>query len=99
MALKIKPQHYRHILGQFKTLTIKEVRDEVKHAKSLNVAPALANKRVRHNLMKRRISSSWIAENLYPYMNDSHLDSALKKIVKEVEIPQIWEYDLSQQSV
>lgn len=93
MALKIQSQHYRHIAGQFKSLTNSEIRETVENAKSLDISDESKNNRIRHDLMARRVSSAWISDNLYPYMNDSHLDSALKKIAKEEGIPQCYSYE------
>ena len=43
------------------------------------------NKRFRWDMLQCSVGSSWVCSNLYGYMNDSHVDSALKKIVPTIE--------------
>lgn len=43
-------------------------------------------KRVRWDLMYMAIDSRWVCDNIYPLgMHDSHIDTALRKIVGELE--------------
>lgn len=87
MALKIKAEHYRHLRGQFKSLTGGEIRHAVAQAKTLDISDAAKDKYVRLTLLRRRVSSDWIDHHLRPYLNDTHIDSALKKIAYEERIP------------
>lgn len=43
------------------------------------------HKRFRWDLFDSAISSKWVSNVLYPYLDDSHIDSALKLIVPKVE--------------
>lgn len=45
-------------------------------------------KRIRWDWMGGSVSSGWICDNLYHYLNDTHIDTALRSIVKEIEVPQ-----------
>lgn len=42
------------------------------------------NKRFRWDMLQCAIGSSWVCSNLYGYMDDRHIDSALKKIVPTI---------------
>jgi len=87
MALKIKAEHYRHLRGQFKSLTAGEIREAVSKARSLDVSDIAKDKYIRTALLRRRVSSAWIEQHLRPYLSDTHIDSALKKIAHEERIP------------
>lgn len=41
--------------------------------------------RLRWDLLSRSVSSGWICEHLYPYMNDTHIDTALRAIMRKLE--------------
>jgi len=87
MALKIKPDHYRHLRGQFKSLTATEIRAAVAHARSLDVSNAAKDKYIRTTLLRRRVSQEWIKQHLRPYLSDTNIDNALKKIAHQERIP------------
>ena len=42
------------------------------------------NKRFRWDLLTCAIGPSWICNNLYSYLDDRHIDSALRKIVPTI---------------
>lgn len=41
-------------------------------------------KRLRWDLLWLSVTSAWICANIYKYAADPHIDTALKKIVKEL---------------
>ena len=41
----------------------------------------LTHKRFRWDLLYMAVGSEWVCENLYPYLNDDHIDTALRNIV------------------
>ena len=43
------------------------------------------NMRFRWDMLHCAIGSSWVCNNLYNYMGDRHIDSALKKIVPAIQ--------------
>lgn len=74
-----------------------EMRDRIK-AKNVNIAEYRNHlltiqhqikdieKRVRWDLMWMSIDSRWVCDNIYSLgMHDSHIDTALRKIVGELE--------------
>ena len=42
----------------------------------------LSDMRYRWDLLHISVPSKWICDNLYPYLNDDHIDTALRKITK-----------------
>jgi hypothetical protein len=76
-----------------------ELRDRIKEnvdAKKVDIAAHRASlmpycgkdieKRIRWDLMYVSVGSRWVCDNIYPLgMNDTHIDTALRKIVKEIE--------------
>jgi len=42
------------------------------------------NKRFRWDLLVENFSPIWISDNLYSYLNDVHIDTALRKIVPSI---------------
>lgn len=90
--MKITPEHYAFIKAAVQNkFTVSLVndhrtfiefewkRDQVKFD-SENV-----EKRLRWDLLWLSVTSAWICANIYKYADDTHIDTALKKIVKELE--------------
>lgn len=85
MALKINQEHLQFIKEQFLTKS----KDELKKYKELLKTDSLVKdieQRFRWDLLYGLVGSEWVCDNLYPYLNDDHIDSALKQICKELEI-------------
>ena len=85
-AMKIKREHYEILLsGLGQALhTI----DPDRHLGELLLDDRVGNvaKRFRWDLLHiSSISSRWIIDNIYPYANDDHLDTALRKAITELE--------------
>ena len=46
-----------------------------------------ANKRLRWDMLylsKRELPAHWVCDTLYPYLNDDHIDTALRQIIAEL---------------
>lgn len=73
--MKIKPEHFDTLREIVTTAdrTFPSIREEFE-------AGRLSAKRFRWDLLFAGRGSSWVCENLYPYMNDDHLDTALRRI-------------------
>ncbi len=73
--MKIKPEHVeyikRAILADSKAPLLSEY-----------LSKGLSEKRWRWDLLWRAKISQWISDNIYPYANDDHIDTALKYILK-----------------
>ena len=86
--MKMKPEHFEYL------------REKVEHylADNPTVLESYANGdfynsdkccdlqlRVCSDLSRLAVGSIWICDNLYPYLLDSHLFTAMKRIVPSVE--------------
>ena len=57
--------------------------DAIRHAVRLDPRVKDFDKRVRWDVIYRAVPSAWICDNIYAYADDSHLDTALKRIMAE----------------
>jgi hypothetical protein len=82
--MKIKPEHYAHLKAEIQ-----------KHSGGMYTAEQLkaarpgirdAERARRHYAISWCGLSCWIGENIYPYANDDHLDTALRAIFKELQL-------------
>ncbi len=80
--LKIKPEHFEQMAIACQA-TIAGKPD----AKQSYADQGLSDKRFRWDVLNAstidgKRGTLWICDNLYPYLNDEHIDSALRQIVK-----------------
>lgn len=75
--MKITPEHYEHMRNAIGALPIDAVR-----AHKLTVT----DKRFRWDLAHAAGLTPWICGNIYQYANDSHIDTALRAIVRDMGI-------------
>ena len=73
--MKIKPEDYEHLKKAIAPLDTEELRKQYKDA-------GLSDKRYRWDLSYKANLTKFICDTLYPYMNDVHIDTALKSLVK-----------------
>lgn len=73
--MKIKPEHLQTLVDNLTPFDTDELRSQYK-------ACGLSDKRYRWDLTYLANSSRFICDVLYEYMNDDHIDTALRKIVK-----------------
>lgn len=79
--LKIKPEHYAHIKNTIKEkVNLPDLHEEIKADGRYKDFET----RFRHDCLYKAGLSSWICDNLYPYMDDTHINSALKAIIREL---------------
>ena len=81
MALKMTPEHY-DILKNGIAATVTANPEYVTKA----VAHGFSTTRIRWDLFwastfNGQSAELWMTKTLYPYLNDTHIDSALRKIV------------------
>ncbi len=72
--MKMTPEHYQHLRDAITPLDTPEHR-------SAYAAKGYTAKRYRWDLMYAARLSQWACDNLYSYLNDDHIDTALKRIV------------------
>jgi hypothetical protein len=75
--MKMKKEHFEYLKREIqKSGHGKEVWEKYK-------ALGLSELRYRWDVLYAAKLSSWICDNLYSYLNDDHIDTALRKILKE----------------
>jgi hypothetical protein len=80
--MKITPTHYAHLknaIAPFASVIDAMRADILAAGKAKD-----PEKRLRWDLTYKADLSNWICANLYGYLDDSHIDTALKKIVAEL---------------
>lgn len=88
--MKIKPEHYAHMLSAIRTLTeskpeaVKAHVDAIRSGADPRVKDA--EKRIRWDLSHASGLTSYICSNVYQYANDDHIDTALRSIARELAI-------------
>jgi hypothetical protein len=80
--MKIKPEHYQIMLE-----SLRKTRNNAALV-DLEVNSTLSLRAIQYRwLYSTPIdgvkSSTWICDNLYPYLNDDHIDTALRRIWEE----------------
>jgi len=74
--MKITTEHYEALSAlvshHYTKLTAAQYRDA-----------GLSYQRFLHDSLFNSKASIWICDNLYPYMNDDHLETALRRIARE----------------
>jgi hypothetical protein len=81
--MKMKLAHYNYILNAFRSNEnwIPLIRESI-----ANESKAKDNdKRLRWDMLYTVIGSRWIFDNVYSYLEDSHIDTALRAIMREIE--------------
>lgn len=82
--MKIKPEHYAHMLAAMCDAQAARPTETRDYYARMGFGKDTA-KRHRWDLCYAAQLSSWICDNLYSYMDDTHIDTALRSIVKELE--------------
>lgn len=70
--MKIHPAHFQFLKNAITPLDTPARR---------KIYEGLTDKRYRWDLVYAAKLTSWICYDLYPYMNDDHIDTALRKIL------------------
>jgi len=83
--MKIEKQHFDHIKSSIAAVWTQEKHDNhrqfvINEGKARDI-----EMRLRWDWMRYAGLSPWICDNLYGYMNDTHIDTALRKVMKEME--------------
>lgn len=77
--MKMTNEHYSYILSELDTLldihetTLEEVKKDY-------TAKGLSMERMRWDLTYYAKLTPWICDNLYNYLNDGHIDTALRRM-------------------
>lgn len=78
--MKIKPEHFAQMKDAIAGIPAEKVAAHRQFI--LNEGKAKdVEMRLRWDLLHSALGSRWICDNLYPYANDDHIDTALRNIV------------------
>lgn len=83
--MKVKEEHYNHIKVAIEQVGADALR---RHREALKDDPRVRDleKRLRWDALHAVIPSRWVCDNLYPYVNDDHIDTALRRVMKEMGV-------------
>jgi len=73
--MKIKPEHYSHI-----AIAVAENMKKIPFSEYAQ--QGLSGMRYRWDLAHASGLTPWMAKTLYPYLNDEHIDTALRQITQ-----------------
>ena len=87
--MKIKPEHYNYIDDSFNKFSMKlqetmpiKIDSPLSGLKRKYKELGLSDERFRWDILNHAGLTKWVCDNLYPYLNDSHIDTALKRITE-----------------
>ena len=86
--MKIKAEHLRHLKSQIDPILSKYDRliEEYETGQFPRAEKVQdLQKRFCFDLLQGAGLSRWVSDNLYPYMNDSHIYTALKAVCPTIE--------------
>lgn len=81
--LKMTDIHYEVLKSDFKALSEKK---DMSHIKDQYEKAGHTDLRFRWDMFWYLKNSAWVCRELYPYLTDDHIDSAIVKIFKELDI-------------
>ena len=81
--MKIKPEHYAHMRDAIRAAVTREQVTSHRAALLATGKPMDIDMRVRWDMTYAAKLTPWICANVYPYADDSHIDTALRAIVRE----------------
>lgn len=77
--MKIKPEHYEHMRAAIAPIDTNETR-------AAYIAAGRNTTQYQWDLLCAAKLMPWLCDTLYPYLNDSHIQTALNKIVAPLSI-------------
>lgn len=83
--MKIKPEHLEHLRSDITPLDTPERRAQYKAGKFAGAARVIdLDMRYRWDLLDS-VPASWISDTLYKYLDDTHIDTALRSLVPSLK--------------
>ena len=80
--MKIKPEHYARLRDAMRPILVGG--PTANDYRLGNIGKDHA-RRHRYDAFNAAKLSAWVCDNIYPYADDTHLDTALKAIVAELQ--------------
>jgi hypothetical protein len=76
--MKMKKEHYEYMRE-----AIQAIETKFPEAKKQYFEAGLSAKRYRWDVLYAAKLSAWVCDNLYSYLDDSHIDTALRHIISD----------------
>lgn len=83
--MKIKPEHYNHMSEAIRTIAGKPIIEKHRAAIIAEGKAKDIEMRLRWDCAYAAGLSGYIARHVYSYANDTHVDTALRAIIKSIE--------------
>ena len=85
--MKMRPEHIQTLRAHIAPLDTPERRARYAAGDFPRAAGTKdVNLRYRWDLLWAAAPSGWVAKELYPYLNDEHIDTALRRLVKPLGV-------------
>ena len=80
--MRIKPEHFGYMQNAIraKAHMLPAMRESIRASGYIGDL----EKRVRWDMAYSAVGSKWMCDNIYPYANDDHIDTALRSIMKGI---------------
>ena len=85
--MKMKPEHFNHLLEAIQPLTGK-IQSHREFLIKENKAKDIET-RLRWDLFWAARLNDYVRDTLYPYLNDDHINTALKAVMKKLEVDHV----------
>lgn len=82
--MKMRPDHYEYILIKFRGFVSRNPNAIAEHRANLSPYNGDLEMRIRWDMLRAAVGFEWVSDNLYSYLNDTHIDTALRAIMKEL---------------
>jgi len=73
--MKIKPEHFAHLQATL-------AKHDTEFHRSRYAAAGLSTTRYQWDIVRHANLMTWLCDTLYSYLNDTHIQTALNKIIK-----------------
>ena len=80
--MKITESHFNFIQSQILKVLERHSISDIKVFIKSYTDKGLSEKRARWDLYYAAIPAQWTCDNIYPYANDDHIDTVLRKIAQ-----------------
>lgn len=77
--MKIKAEHLEHLRQGL-------AKWDTDFHRSRYIAAGLSTKRYQWDLIRAAGLMTWLCDTLYPYLNDTHIQTALNKLVQPLKV-------------
>lgn len=81
----MKQEHFEIIKNTFRD-NLNKIKMHRNWLRLLNNSPKNLERRLRWDILIMTLGSKWLCDNLYSYLNDDHIDTALQNIMLQIYI-------------